>query len=96
MEILAQFQTRICCSLAFGDPLIPSASGMIHGDMLLESHRNSVTEVVTARFLLLVLPSSNLRFSLLVKLKENRINLECHHLLRMGDISGWRLSLPAL
>lgn len=38
MEILAQFQTRICCSLAFGDPLIPSASGMIHGDMLLESH----------------------------------------------------------
>ncbi|CAL1171191.1 unnamed protein product [Cladocopium goreaui] len=38
MEILGQFQSCSCASLAFGDPLIPSASGMINPEMLLESH----------------------------------------------------------
>lgn len=42
MEILGRFQSRICVTLAFGDPLIPSASGMINPDMALESHSTMV------------------------------------------------------
>jgi hypothetical protein len=41
MEILGQFQSCSCASLAFGDPLIPSASGMINPEMLLESHSST-------------------------------------------------------
>ena len=38
MSILGQFQQRTCVSVAFGDPLIPPASGLIDPEVLLTSH----------------------------------------------------------
>ncbi|CAK9026440.1 DUF676 domain-containing protein [Durusdinium trenchii] len=38
MSVLGQFQERTCVSVAFGDPLIPVASGLIDPEVLLTSH----------------------------------------------------------